>query len=216
MSLANAIRFMLLSVLVLPGQLLGDSWEVTSPGLNGSDYKFVATLAPPASSSYVSSKRPQHATHYKATLWIDPRGIAMPENGSATRFLLLIDDTEGGADQYGGTIVVGFLRNVASDHAWHAIFWNLEDAGNYRKAVEISLGSGSQFPMEMEIEFWTGGVGTTTFCARKPGVSGSEVCASDFDMENADVDEMRIGTFGNGNPAGYTGSFEIDEVRTSW
>jgi hypothetical protein len=140
----------------------------------------------------------------------------MPENGSAVRFLLLIDDTQGGADPYGGTIVVGFLGNKASDHAWHAIFWNLEDAGNYRKAVDLSLGSGSQFPMEMEIQFWRGGVGTTTFCARKSGVSGSEVCASDFDMENADVDEMRIGTFGNGNPAGYTGSFEIDEVRTSW
>jgi hypothetical protein len=184
--------------------------------MDGTDFKLAVTLASPGAAAYVSSKRPVHATHYKARFWIDPSGVPMPENGSAFRFMNLIDDSEGGSDPYGGVISVGFLRNVASDHKWHAIFWNLEDAGNYRKAVEISLGSGSQFPMELEIEFWTGGVGTTTFCARKPAVPGSDVCASDFSMLNADVDEMRIGTFAGGNPGNYTGVWELDEVRTSW
>jgi hypothetical protein len=206
------------AALVLAGAALSsaDGWEVATPGMNGTDFKLAVSLTSPSSGTYVASKRPVHATHYKASFWIDPRGVPMPENGSAIRFMNVIDDAEGGSDPYSGVITVGFLRNVASDHKWHAIFWNREDSGGYRKAVELSLGAGSEFPMEMEFEFWTGDVGTTTFCARKPAVPGSEVCASDFAMVNADVDEVRFGTFGGGNPGNYTGTWEMDEVRTSW
>lgn len=194
--------------------MFADQWSVVSPGLANTDYKFVATLSAPPSTSYVASKRPIHATHYKATFWIDPTGIAMPENGTAVRFLNIVDDSEGGADPYSGVISVGFLRLQASDHLWHATFTNLQDSGAYTSAANLSLGS--TFPVEVEIEFWTGGVGSTTFCARKPAVPGSDVCTTALDMENADVDEIRLGTFANGNPAGHIGSFSLDEFQSSW
>ena len=202
--------------LALTDAARADSWQIASPGINGSDYSLVATLGSPATAAYVSSKRPVHATHYKASLWIDPTGIAMPEEGTAIRFMNLVDDSEGGADPYGGVISVGFLRLRSSDHAWHVRFNNLEDSGSYKSAGDLSLGPAASFPMEIEIEFWTGGVGTRTFCVRKTAVPGSELCTTALDMENADVDEMRIGLFGNGNPAGWTGSYSFDEVETSW
>ena len=216
MRLVGVSASVAMCVALAHGAAFGDSWQVATPGLGGTDYKLVATLASPAATAYVASKRPVHATHYKASFWIDPTGIAMPEEGTAIRFMNLVDDSEGGADPFGGVITVGFLRLRSSDHAWHAFFKNLQDAGSYTTAADLSLGPAASFPMEIEIEFWTGGVGTTTFCARKKAVPGSDVCTSALDMENADVDEIRIGLFGNGNPAGWTGSYSFDELESSW
>jgi hypothetical protein len=213
-ALAKARGWLVWFPLVVSSGALADSWQVVGPGLAGTDYKVVAALASPSTTAYVASKRPVHATHYKASIVIDPRNIAMPENGTAVRFLNLVDDGEGGADPHSGIISVGFLRLQASDHQWHATFTNLQDSGVYTSAVNLPLGTG--FPTRIEIEFWTGGVGTTTFCARRPTVPGSDVCTSALDMENADVDELRIGLFANGNPGGWTGSYAFDELKSSW
>jgi hypothetical protein len=75
------LRLSCLLCLIRCAPSCGDSWQVASPGFADTDYKIVATLASSPSSAYVSSKRPVHSTHYRASLVVDPRSIAMPENG---------------------------------------------------------------------------------------------------------------------------------------
>jgi hypothetical protein len=140
----------------------------------------------------------------------------VPEGGQTIRFLRLVDDSEGGIDPSTGEISIGYLKNNSSDHAWHMIFWNLQDSGSYAQAVNLTLGPASSFPMQVEIEFWAGGVGSTTFCARRLSGTPSEVCTGSLDMENADVDSLIVGAFVNSNPGGYTGSYSVDEFKTSF
>ena len=37
-----------------------------------------------------------------------------------------------------------------------------------------------------------------------------------FGRIDADVDELRIGLFANGNPGGWIGSYAFDELKSSW
>jgi len=192
-----------------------NSWEVVSPGMNGTDYRFVATLDPANNGgAFVEMARPTHATHFKASFWLDPSGLNLPEGGSNIRFMNLVDDSEGGSDPHSGVISVGFIKHDANDHQWHVVFWNLDDSGGYQNAVNKAIGT--SFPAHVEIELWTAGTGSTSFCARNPDVPGSDVCNSSMSMLNADVDSIRFGLFNNSNPSGITGSFAIDGVSASW
>lgn len=121
---------------------------------------------------------------------------------------------EGGTDPVSGVISVGYVRLNPTDHQWHTNFWNCTDAGGYASAVDLPLGT--SFPVEIEIQFWRGPVGKTTFCARRTADAASQVCTAAIDMEEADVDALRIGFFTNSNHANYTGSFTFDELLSSW
>jgi hypothetical protein len=130
------------------------------------------------------------------------------------RFLHLVDDGEGGIDPVAGVLTVGFLRNRADTGQWHASFWNKQDSGAYALGVDLPLGT--SLPVEVKIEFWRGSVGQTTFCAQRAADPASRVCNAALDLEEGDVDSLRVGFFTNSNPANHAGSFTFDELRSSW
>lgn len=192
-----------------------NSFAVVSPGMAGTAQKLVATLDPVGGgAAYVESARPVGATHYQATFWLDPTGIAMTPGGSAVRFMNLVDENVDGSEPYGGVIAVGFVR-LGSDGLWRISFWNYVDTGAYADA-QTAVELGSEFPVEVKIEFWRGGAGQTTWCAERTADAASRRCASHLAMAAADVDGLRLGLFANGNPGGWTGQLAYDEVRSSW
>lgn len=192
-----------------------NSLALSTPGWVGSEFKLVAALDPIAGgAAWVESQRPVGATHYTASFLFDPSGIQAAPDGAAVRFMNLVDDNVDGSEPYAAVISVGFVKLKADGH-WWIHFWNYQDTGSYTSA-NTSVDLGTAFPVEVKIEFTRGGVGQTTWCAERTDVPASRVCATHLAMANADVDGLRIGAFGNGNPGGWSGSMSFDEFESNW